>query len=92
MVLAFPFFFILSCNDIKKLHLCTYQQRILFLIVIHPIATQASLALTICVAIYNHRTGLVDWTGGLTLKLFFTLSNETHLPMELCGITLQPSL
>ena len=47
-------------------------------------------------AIYNHWTGLVDWTGGLdwwtglvdwtgglTLKIIFTLSNETHSPVGL---------
>ena len=28
-------------------------------------------------------TGLVDWTGGLTLKIIFTLSNETHSPVGL---------
>ena len=28
-------------------------------------------------------TGLVDWTGGLTLKIIFTLSNETHSPIGL---------
>ena len=27
----------------------------------------------------------MDWTCGLTLKIIFTLSNETHLPVELCG-------
>ena len=26
---------------------------------------------TPCLAIYNHWTGLVDWTGGLTLKILF---------------------
>ena len=25
----------------------------------------------LCMAIYNHWTGLVDWTGGLTLKHFY---------------------
>ena len=30
-------------------------------------------------------TGLVDWTGGLTLKIIFTLSNDTHLPVGLHG-------
>ena len=30
-------------------------------------------------------TGLVDWTGGLTLKIIFMLSNDTHSPVELCG-------
>ena len=39
--------------------------------------------------------GLVDWTGGLDwwtdIKKNFTLSDETHLPMELSG-TLQPTL
>ena len=36
---------------------------------------------------YNHWTGLglVDWTGGLTLKIIFTLFNKTYLPVELCG-------
>ena len=42
-------------------------------------------------AVYNHGTGLVDWTGGLdwwtglvdwtgglTLKIFFMVSNKTH--------------
>ena len=37
----------------------------------------------------------LDWTSGLDwwtdTKDNFTLSNETHSPMELCG-TLQPSL
>ena len=36
-------------------------------------------------AVYNYWTGLVDWTGGMTLKIIFTLSNETHMPMEWCG-------
>ena len=27
----------------------------------------------------------MDWTGGLTLKIIFMLSNETHTPVELCG-------
>ena len=34
-------------------------------------------------AVYNHWTGLVDWTAGLTLKIIFTLSNETHPPVGL---------
>ena len=29
-------------------------------------------------------TGLVDWTGGLTLKIIFTLSNKTHFSLENC--------
>ena len=49
-------------------------------------------------AVYNHWTGLVDWTGGLdwwtglvdwtgglTLKIISTLSNDTHLPVGLHG-------
>ena len=49
-------------------------------------------------AVYNHWTGLVDWTGGLdwwtglvdwtgglTLKIIFTLFNKTYSPVELCG-------
>ena len=39
----------------------------------------------IATAIYNHWTGLVDWTGGLMLKIIFMLSNDTHSPLELCG-------
>ena len=27
----------------------------------------------------------MDWTSGLTLKIIFMLSNETHSPVELCG-------
>jgi len=35
-------------------------------------------------AVYNHcRTGLVDWTSGLTLKIIFMVSNESHLPVGL---------
>ena len=30
-------------------------------------------------------TGLVDWTGGLTLKTIFTLFNKTYSPVELRG-------
>ena len=53
------------------------------------------VSLCVCfffLAVYNHRTGLsgldwwtglVDWTGGLTLKIIFTLSNETHSPVGL---------
>ena len=36
-------------------------------------------------AVYNHWTGLVDWTGGLTLKIIFMFSNNTHSPVGLCG-------
>ena len=31
-------------------------------------------------AVYNHWTGQVDWTGGLTLKITFYASNEIHMP------------
>ena len=34
-------------------------------------------------AVYNHWTGLVDWTCVLTLKIIFTLSNETYSPVGL---------
>ena len=27
----------------------------------------------------------MDWTGGLTLKIIFMLSNDTHSPVGLCG-------
>ena len=27
----------------------------------------------------------MDWTGGLTLKFIFMLSNDTHSPVGLCG-------
>ena len=27
----------------------------------------------------------MDWTGGLTLKMIFMLSNDTHSPVGLCG-------
>ena len=40
---------------------------------------------TIAMVVYNHWTGLVDWTGGLMLKIIFMLSNDTHSPLELCG-------
>ena len=30
-------------------------------------------------------TGLVNWTGGLTLKIIIMFSNDTHSPMRLCG-------
>ena len=36
-------------------------------------------------AVYNHWTGLVDWTGGLTLKTIFMLFNKTYSPVELRG-------
>ena len=36
-------------------------------------------------AIYNHWTGLVDWAGGLTLKIIFILYNETQSPVVLYG-------
>ena len=41
-------------------------------------------------AVYNHWTGLVDWTSGLdwwtdTKNHFFTLFNKTYSPVELCG-------
>ena len=36
-------------------------------------------------AVYNNWTGLVNWTGGLTLKIIFTLFNKTCSPVELCG-------
>ena len=39
-------------------------------------------------------TGLMDWTGGLTVKIIFMLPNKTHSPVELCGnpaaFSLQP--
>ena len=31
--------------------------------------------------VYNHWTGLVDWTSGLTSNIIFMPSNETHLPI-----------
>ena len=34
-------------------------------------------------AVYIHWTGLVDWTGGLTLKSIFMASNKTHWPVGL---------
>ena len=34
-------------------------------------------------AVYNHWTGLVDWTGGLTLKIIFTG------PVLACGVMLK---
>ena len=38
-------------------------------------------------AVYNHRTGLVDWTGGLDwwteTKNCFYAPNETYLPVGL---------
>ena len=40
---------------------------------------------TCCGAVYINWTGLVDWTGGLTLKIIFMLSDDTHSPVELCG-------
>ena len=37
-------------------------------------------------AVYNHWTGLVGWTSGLTLYInYFMVSNDTHSPVELCG-------
>ena len=36
-------------------------------------------------AVYNHWTGPVDWTGGLTLKIIIMLSNDTRSPVRLCG-------
>jgi len=32
-------------------------------------------------AVYNHWTGIVDWTGGLTLKINFVFSDKIHLPV-----------
>ena len=32
-------------------------------------------------AIYNHWAGLVNWTGGLTLKIIFALFNKTYSPV-----------
>ena len=40
-------------------------------------------------AVYYHCTKLVDWTGGLTLKIIFMLSNDTHSPVYSCVEALQ---
>jgi len=42
-------------------------------------------------AVYNHWTGLVDWTGGLTLKIIFTLLNNTYTRLWSYVETLQRS-
>ena len=34
-------------------------------------------------AVYNHWTGMMDWTGGLTLKSIFMASNRTQWPVGL---------
>ena len=34
-------------------------------------------------AVYNPLTGLVDWTGGMTLKSIFMASIKTHWPVGL---------
>ena len=39
-------------------------------------------------AFYNHWTGLVDWTGGLTLQMICMLFNKTYLPVEIYVETL----
>ena len=41
------------------------------------------IMLDLLLAVYNHWTGLVDRTDGLTLKIIFYTSNETHLPVGL---------
>ena len=33
--------------------------------------------------VYNHWTGLVDWTGGLPIKSIFMASSKTHWPVRL---------
>ena len=33
----------------------------------------------------DYLTGLMEWTGGMTLKIIFILSNDSHLLVELCG-------
>jgi len=41
------------------------------------------LSARLLMAVYNHWTGLVDWTGGLTLKIIFTLLTR---PILACGV------
>ena len=43
--------------------------------------TQATESVVMERAVYNHWTELVDWTGGLTLKI------KTHLPVGLHMLT-----
>ena len=51
--------------------------------VIRTCALPLQLLLPCLWAVYNHWTGLVDWTGGLTLKSIFMASNKTHWPVGL---------
>ena len=64
-----------NCNKLLELVIHTYK-----------LAPLHRFNLSYCgAAVYNHWSELVNWTGGLTLKIIVTHFNETHYSMNSHG-------